>query len=152
MGQPGRRGRRRPVTLAIPLSAILCLATGANASDARIDYMLQCQGCHLADGSGSPGSVPPLNDRVARFLLVPEGRGYLVRVPGSAQSPLDDDRLAAVLNWMVRAFGPAEIAASFSPYRGEEVRRLRARPLSDVDSLRRALLAEIARVEGRGAP
>ena len=152
MGQPGHRGRRGPTRGAMLLSALLCVAAGADAGDARIDYMLQCQGCHLADGSGSPGSVPALNDRMARFLLVPGGRDYLVRVPGSAQSPLADDRLAAVLNWMVREFGPAGIAASTAPYGADEVRRLRARPLNDVDAVRSALLDEIAKVEGRDAP
>lgn len=152
MGRSGRGGRRHPGRVAIPLTAFLCVAAGVSAGDPRIDYMLQCQGCHLADGSGSPGSVPALNDQMARFLLVPEGRDYLVRVPGSAQSPLDDDRLAAVLNWMVREFGPAEIAASTALYRADEVRRLRARPLADVDALRRALLEKIAQVEGRNAP
>ena len=47
------------------------------------------------------------------FLTVPGGREYLVRVPGSAQSPLSDAELARVLNWMIRAFGPPAIAADF---------------------------------------
>ena len=152
MGHPGLGARRRPGRVAIPLTAILWLAAAASSGDARIDYMLQCQGCHLADGSGSPGSVPALNDQMARFLLVPGGRDYLVRVPGSAQSPLDDERLAAVLNWMVREFGPAGVAGASAPYGADEVRRLRARPLADVDAVRRALLDEIARVEARGEP
>ncbi len=129
------------------LAAALALA-GANPASAetpQIHYMLQCQGCHRADGSGSPGAVPSLTGYRGRFLTVPGGREYLVRVPGSAQSPLSDADLARVLNWMIRAFGPPAIAADFEPFRTEEVERLRASPLTDVDSVRRELSRAIDR-------
>ena len=110
-------------TIAASAATFAVLAFGAAAesaaesvtqSVAKIDYMLECQGCHLPDGSGSSqGSVPSLLDSVGRFVTVPAGRSFLVRVPGSAQSPLDDARLAAVLNWMIRNFGPAQVAAKF---------------------------------------
>jgi hypothetical protein len=112
----------------------------AGAAAARLDYMLQCQGCHLADGSGSPGAVPDLRNSLPRFASVPGGREYLVRVPGAAQSPLSDQRLAAVLDWMIREFGAAEAAAA-EPYRAEEVARWRAQPYSEVQAVRRALLS-----------
>ena len=79
-------------------------ASAASAETPQILYMLQCQGCHLADGTGAPGAVPSL-EGMGRFLSVPGGREYLVRVPGSAQSPLSDLELAEVLNWMLREFG-----------------------------------------------
>jgi hypothetical protein len=59
----------------------------------RWSSRLNCQGCHRADGTGTPGSVPALADSVARFLAVPAGREYLVQVPGVAQAPLDDAAL-----------------------------------------------------------
>jgi len=105
--------------------------------------MLECQGCHLADGSGSPNGVPALADFVARFLTVDGGREFLVQVPGSAQSSLGDAELAAVLNWMLREFGPREIAERAPPYTASEVALLRASPLTDVDGARRALVANI---------
>jgi hypothetical protein len=77
------------------LAAITLLAAaGARGADPRVDYMLQCQGCHLADGSGAPGAVPDLRGSLGRFLGVPGGREYLVRVPGAAQSspPTSDSR------------------------------------------------------------
>jgi hypothetical protein len=125
------------------------LAAAAAAQDPRIDYMLQCQGCHLADGSGSPGAVPDLRGSLARFLSVPGGREYLVRVPGAAQSPLSDRRLAAVLDWMIREFGPAEAAAAAQPYRAEEVARWRADPYLEVQAVRQEL---IRRIEAASAP
>jgi len=123
--------------------ALLFGATGASAESPELNYMLQCQGCHLPDGSGTPGKVPALAGSMARFGAVPGGREFLVRVPGSAQSPLDDADLAELLNWMLRRFGPAEEAADFAPYSADEVARLRRAPLTDVDSVRRDLLEEL---------
>jgi hypothetical protein len=132
------------------LTAFACLfAATARAQDPRVDYMLQCQGCHLADGSGSPGAVPDLRGSLARFLAVPGGREYLVRVPGAAQSVLSDQRLAAVLDWMIREFGPAEAAADLAPYRAEEIARWRADPYLEVQTVRRELLS---RIDAAAAP
>ena len=123
-------------------AALLGLALPAGAGPA-LDYLLQCQGCHLPDGSGAPGRVPDLRDQIGSFLLVPGGRAYLVRVPGSAQSPLSDAALARVLNWMIAEFGPAAVAGSFEPFTAEEVARHRAEPLVQVETLREELLAAI---------
>ena len=117
--------------------------TPSHAESPEILYMLQCRGCHLPDGGGTPGVVPPLAGHVGRFLTVPGGREFLVRVPGSAQSPLSDAELAEVLNWIVRRFGPVEVARSFEPYTAAEVARVRRPPLTDVDSVRRALIEKI---------
>jgi hypothetical protein len=130
------------VRLAALLLALL-VAGPVSARDAQVDWMLQCQGCHGADGRGAPGSVPDLRGQVARFALVPGGREYLVRVPGSAGSPLGDAALAEVLNWMVRRFGPADAAAAFAPYSADEVAPLRRSPLLDVQSVRRDLLRQL---------
>lgn len=133
------------------LFGVLLAAGAAGAEPARIDYMLQCQGCHRADGTGSPGSVPSLVGTVGLFLAVPGGREYLIRVPGSAQSPLDDTRLAAVLNFMVREFGPADAAATFEPFTPGEVARHRAPPLVDVDGVRVRLLRAVREAQGGSA-
>jgi hypothetical protein len=127
-------------------AALLLGLTSATTAwaGAALDYTLNCQGCHLADGAGTPGSVPPLADSVARFLAVPGGRDYLARVPGVAQAPLDDAATAAVLNWMVERFDHAHVPADFAPYSAEEVGRLRQSPLTDVEKVRQALLAALA--------
>jgi hypothetical protein len=110
--------------------------------------MLQCQGCHLPDGGGTPGAVPALRGSLGAFLGVPGGREFLVRVPGSSQSPLSNARLAAVLNWMLREFDPEAVGVDFVPFTGEEVARLRRPPLTDVEGTRRGL---VARIEARRA-
>jgi len=125
-------------------AALLVLAGSSSAETPPADYMLECQGCHLADGTGLPGVVPSLANSMASFLTVRGGREYLVRVPGSAQSPLSDSELAAVLNWMVRAFGPADQAERAAPYTAEEVARVRGDPLVEVEAVRRDLLRRIA--------
>jgi Cytochrome c len=124
--------------------ALVALALTAGPASAvsgpALDYTLECAGCHRADGSGTPGGVPALRDSVARFMAVPGGRDYLVRVPGAAQAPLDDGALAAVLNWMLERFDAANVPAGFTPFTAEEVRRLRAHPLVDVEGTRKHLL------------
>jgi hypothetical protein len=112
--------------------------------DPGVDYVLQCRGCHGPDGSGAPGAAPSFRGQLGRFLWVPGGREYLVRVPGAAQSELDDARTAALLNWLLHEFSPGEIPPDFAPYEEEEVARERRHPLIDVQATRRELLQAIA--------
>jgi hypothetical protein len=134
-----RRDARRYLRAGLLLLALEATPAGA-ASGPALDYALECQGCHRADGSGTPGSVPTLRDSVARFLAVPGGREYVVRVPGVAQAPLDDGALAAVLNWMLDHFDRAHVPAGFAPYAAEEVGRLRKQPLLNVEVERKRLV------------
>jgi mono/diheme cytochrome c family protein len=137
--------RQRGVALALAASL---LATGpAAVADPRIDYVLHCQGCHLPDGSGQPGAVPNLRGELGRFLTVPGGREYLVRVPGTAQAELSDARVAALLDWMLAEFSPSAVPEGSSPYSADEVARLRRRPLLDADETRRELMRAIRSLE-----
>ena len=133
---------------AMAMAALLALAAQVSAvemSGAALDYAVNCQGCHRADGAGTPGSVPPLVGSVGKFLRVPGGREYLGRVPGVAQAPLDAPALAAVVNWMLDRFGRDDRPADSVPYTAEEVGRLRQKPLTDVDGVRRGLVEAIER-------
>ncbi len=137
-------------TFAAVTAAGLGLAAGAGRADPALDYVLNCQGCHLPDGRGAPGRVPPLKDHVARFLALPEGRAFLIQVPGVARSALSDERIAALMNWLVARFDPEHLAADFRPYTAEEVAALRANPRAQVSARRAELLARIAAIEGAG--
>lgn len=129
----------------VAAAALLALGVASPGSaDPHVDYMLQCQGCHLSDGTGSPGEVPDLTDEIDRLLRVPGGREYLAQVPGAALSPLDDARLAAVLNWMVARFGGPEPGVAFEPFARAEVGRLRRGVLLDASARRAELLAASA--------
>ena len=67
-----------------------------DAGRAQINYMLNCQGCHRPDGSGTAdNAVPEMKNFVGNFLKVAGGRAFLVQVPGSANAALDDTQLAS---------------------------------------------------------
>ena len=134
----------RCARLAAAALAVLAAARAAADESPRVLYMLHCQGCHLADGSGKPGEVPALAGSLGRFLEVEGGRAYLVQVPGSAHAPLSDAELAAVLNWMVEAFGPEADARALRRYDAAEVACYRATPLVDVSAARAELVRRLA--------
>ena len=101
------------------------------------DYVLNCSACHGLDGAGTPGVTPTLHD-VGVLLRLPGGRSYLGRVPGVAQAPLSDARLARLLNWVLERYSGAPPAPL---YTATEIASLRASPLRDTRSARRALEA-----------
>jgi mono/diheme cytochrome c family protein len=108
---------------------------------AQVNYTLHCQGCHLADGSGTPDKVPALKNEVGRFLQVEGGREFLIQVPGTSQSPMSDAEIADVLNWMLKNFSAEQLPADFVPYTSEEVSRVRPEPLANVSAVRARLVA-----------
>ena len=127
------------------------LATVGDAgADPALDYMLNCQGCHRADGAETRGSVPALAGSVARFLHVPGGREFLLQVPGVSQAALDDGELAVLMNWLLAHFDAAHVPPDFQAYTAEEVGRLRRKPLTDVEDVRARLLAAMPQATGVG--
>jgi len=124
-------------------AVLVVLSAAPTLADPQTDYMLHCRGCHGPDGSGAPGAAPSFRGQVAKFLWVPGGREYLIRVPGTAQSELSDARTAALLNWIVHEFSAEEIPADFIPYAEGEITRHRRLPLTDVVATRAALIRAI---------
>ena len=100
------------------------------------DYVLHCSACHGVDGRGARDVVPGLG-AVGEIALRPGGRDYLMRVPGAAQAPVDDARLARLLGWVVAEFGGVVLDP---PLTADEVGRARRAPLRDPAAARRALL------------
>lgn len=138
------RGKRRAAPTAPGLVATLCLMLLGNVvnADPRADYMLKCQGCHLPDGSGYVGKVPSFA-QMGYFLEVEGGRDFLVQVPGTSQSSLNDDETAAVLNWILTNFSQASLPRDFRPYTEDEIGRLRAVRMPDVEATRAAIMERI---------
>lgn len=124
-------------------SCYLQAAPEIDAARAQSNYMLNCQGCHLADGSGLPGSVPSMRGIVGSFLAVPGGRDFLVQVPGSANSPLSDAELAELLNWILTTMSAGQLSPDFEYYTGEEVHEMRGHTLLDVAGTRARLVAQM---------
>lgn len=109
------------------LAAVLCWSATAGADSLEEhDYILNCSGCHRMDGSGS--SVVPSLHAMRTLADAPGARAYWVRVPGAAQAPLTDARLAALMNWLVTRFTGAP---PDPPYTAREVAKLRSQPLRD---------------------
>ena len=134
------------VTSVVVATALL-ISTALAAQPPRINYMIHCMGCHLADGTGAPPDVPSLPQHLGQFLLVEGGREYLIQVPGTAYSPLSDAETAEVLNWMLETFGRNQLPDDFVPYTAAEVARHRSQPLTDVYTIRDQLLADLEQQE-----
>lgn len=128
----------------ITLLSILVLAGAplVASADPRADYLLHCGGCHLPDASGVPPLVPSLAGTLGRIVATPEGRDYIVRVPGASQTPLSDEALAAVMNWLLVTFNAGNLPADFEPLSGREVGRSRRNVLADPQKMREALWPE----------
>lgn len=130
----------RRLALLLLLSLV---APTVHAGSAAMNYLLNCEGCHKANGSGQAGYVPDFRGSVARFLSLPEGRAYLGRVPGTSQSLLSDAERAEVLNWVVAKFDPAHVPAGFAPYTTAELAVYRREPLSQAGAERTRLMARL---------
>jgi mono/diheme cytochrome c family protein len=108
------------------------MSSAPRAQAAPKPYAAQCQSCHKADGSGTPGVFPRLSGRLAGAAGTSDGRKWLAAVvlhgqsgpitvdgkPIRAAMPgfkrLPDAELAATLNWVAKGgkpFTPGEIAA-----------------------------------------
>ncbi len=129
----------------------LALAVPAHAESPQNLYTLNCWGCHRANGEGIPGTAPPLKD-AADFLRVPGGREYLIRVPGVAQSTLNDADTAAVMNWIIENFSKGRMPADFKPYTAGEIHQAREQQhLLDIAETRKALITKMVALKIRAS-
>jgi mono/diheme cytochrome c family protein len=123
--------------LPVAVLALLLLTTSSAGADSyeEHDYILNCSGCHRIDGSGS--SVVPALQKMPELSGTTGTRAYWVQVPGAAQAPLSDARLAALMNWLVKRFTGQPPAPA---YTANEVAQLRKTPLRDPLAKRTSLL------------
>ena len=140
--------------LAVAAAAAPLAATAGSAAEDRLTiprferaaelYSRNCQGCHGHTGV-SVDEVPDLRDRVGWFLHTPDGRDYIVRVPGVAFAPLDDEALALSLNWAIETFSARQVPEGWSAFTADEVGRSRRRPVANIQSERAAVVDELVR-------
>lgn len=131
----------------IGVMTLCCLPLAAqeiNPKRALDNYIMLCRGCHLPDASGVPGSVPSIKDFAGHFLRVEGGREFLVQVPGSANSALNDEQLTELLNWLLLEFSKDQLPPDYRLFSVEEVSRLRKEPLVEVVNTRKNLVDAIA--------
>jgi cytochrome c553 len=117
---------------------------GSACANPGQDYMLYCMGCHGADAQGVPGKVPPLANALGSYMRTPDGRNYVLRVPGAANSALSDAQLAAVLNWIAMRFSATQLPSDVSWFTPDEVAQIRHTPLADVLATRREIVRSLA--------
>ena len=123
----------KPILL-LSLALLVASTTSASGYEEH-DYMLNCSGCHRMDGTGS-NAIPSLQ-AMQELVGKPGTRAYWVQVPGAAQAPLSDARLARLMNWLVKRFTGRAPAPT---YTAEEVRKLRSTPLRDPRQRRAEIL------------
>ena len=111
---------------------------------ARLDYILHCSGCHFLHGEGAQAAgIPRVRDQLGYFLTLPEGRAYLMQVPGLLSAGLSDERAAGVVNWMVEYFSGPSRPAAFQPYTAVEAQRYRLEKPADIIGARNRIAAKL---------
>jgi mono/diheme cytochrome c family protein len=130
---------KMPAWLWFSVPLAIGVAATESRADPRADYLLHCGGCHLADGRGAPPEVPTLIATLGPIVTSQEGRDSIVRVPGATQTPLSDERLAEVMNWVLTGFNSETLTPNFRPLTGIEVGEARRRVLADPLGFRRIL-------------
>ena len=123
------------------MAAALLAAAGQSTADPHTDYLLYCRGCHLHSGDPVPDANVPSLQELAPLLKTQDGRDYLIRVPGVAQSGMNDARLAAVLNWVLTEFNKDTVADDFRRFTAEEVGKVRNNVLVDPLTAREEILS-----------
>ncbi len=126
--------RRAAILLAV--AGAIAAGSVSHAQDGATIFK-RCAACHLPTGAGVPGAFPPLKADVSALAGSPTGRRYLalvvirgvsgpITVGGKpfrgtmpAQSGLNDEQVAAVLNHVLRG-------SAAKPFSVKEVAGFRA--------------------------
>lgn len=143
---PGLKPLLRAAAVAGLVAASALAVAQPAASNPRTLFVLHCAGCHAMDASGVPDKgVPTMRGALGHFMHLPEGRAFLVQVPGVNNAGLSDDQIALLTNWTVRQFSADTAPAGWLPYTAAEVAQARAQRPADVMRARAELVARLQR-------
>ncbi len=119
-------------------------AHGAQAARNHFNWQMNCQGCHHPNGEGNAArDIPPL-EALETFQRLPEGRAFLIQVPGMSRSKLSDEELTQMANWMMEEFATPQTDEDWQPYSVREVARLRRSPITEgVRDYRKKLMVRL---------
>ncbi|MBB2172577.1 cystathionine beta-lyase [Gluconacetobacter asukensis] len=119
------------------MAGLMMSGHGALALDrTRTTYLEKCGGCHGIEGQSGQTYIPTLRDRIGTLSCTPEGRAYLLTVPGVSMSLIRDDALMAqVMNFVLFDLGGHSTPPGTTPFTAEEVHAQRGHPLSTTDLL-----------------
>ncbi|MFN0317227.1 MAG: c-type cytochrome [Burkholderiales bacterium] len=135
------------LAVVMALSAVTASAQDKNAVRARLDFLLHCSGCHGQDGTGNPEKgIPNFVGQVGHFQRLPEGREFVMQVPGLLSSGLPDDRAAAVTSWMIRQFAGPSLPRDFAPYSASEAKHARENRPADIMGKRKAIYQQLLKL------
>jgi hypothetical protein len=118
-------------------------------SETSADYLyrLHCSGCHGLDGMGSKiGRIPRFPGVVDQLPKVPEGRFYLVLVPGLVNAALSDDDTARVLNYVLRKWGHPDSSDDVKDFTADEVKKIRQTHIDDIIEFRSEIRNKLAAI------
>lgn len=134
---------------AVQLAALLVCGTAAQAQPASVTsvrslYVLHCAGCHAMDASGHPEQgVPSMRGVLGHFMRLPEGRAFLVQVPGVNNAGLSDEEIAKLTNWTVQQFSAQTAPPGWAPYTAAEVALAKQQRPLDVAKARADLVTRL---------
>lgn len=136
----------------VMLLALLLLAGAQSAlageRSPEVNYVLRCAGCHGMDGTGAEkAGIPPFPGLVDAFFADPQGRLYLMHVPGVVSNGLNDREIAQVMNYVGDRW--RKPGAEIRHFSEAEVARLRTEPVADLVGLRRDIAR---RLKAEGIP
>jgi len=113
----------------------------------RSRFTLHCAGCHQLDGAGATEiGVPRMKGVIGNFLRTEDGRNFLVQVPGSSQSSLNDKQLSEELNWIINTMAEESKPPDFVPYSESEVHTLRTHRPENIIALRKIITDNLAAI------
>ncbi|WP_417308728.1 c-type cytochrome [Devosia sp.] len=129
---------------ALVFAAITTLPAQAADRAADTNFVLKCVGCHLTDGSGLPSAgIPDFVDQVGVFAALPEGRAYLLHVPGVIGSSLSDAEIADVLNYVMDTWAGPSLPEHYTPFTPAEVAELKAQNVGNAVKYRRLVVERL---------
>ena len=134
--------RLKSLAFLLFLSLTVSSASGQEKDPPAFAYLLHCSGCHLETGAGDPPTIPDLRYDLGTLLDSPEGRSYVLRVPGVTDAPISAEEMTELMNWMVGFLYPDR--TDFEPFTVEEIVAGREDPLYDPLRYRQQLMAELA--------
>ncbi|MFT4888466.1 MAG: hypothetical protein ACJA2D_000509 [Pseudohongiellaceae bacterium] len=126
---------------AVILLLFSTLVWGEETDPPAFAYLLHCSGCHLEDGSSAPPMVPDLRSNLGPLLASPEGRRYLLGVPGVTDTPIPASEMAGLMNWLIGTLYPDR--TDFEPFTVEEINNGRLNRLDDPLKVRGELFLKL---------
>jgi mono/diheme cytochrome c family protein len=117
-------------------------------ADGHNIFISNCAVCHQPDGKGAPSVYPPLADSVGRYVVLKNGRAYLIDVVSFGMGgkieaggdsfegdmppwpQLSDQDVADVLTYVLTGLNAKLLPADFKPISADEVKAERAKQLN----------------------